>query len=190
MTTDALYRTETAISALSANTLAWNSWAHDSLTALGMSAIRNPLGDRLIHFINSPSGHRAYIIVMMILTKLLRDGHKATQDHAFQSFEYWNGRHCLNCGGRGVMDFEQTECPRCGGTGDRPIPSEYNETIKAGISMLIEAEQYMERQLRARMAPQYAPSHVYAVSGYWDNSAHQQESPEAGWVTPKHDSCE
>lgn len=148
-----LYRTETAICALSANSLAWDSWAFDSLTALGMAAIRNPLGDRLIHFINKPSGEKTLEIVMMVLTRLLREGHKATHDTAFQAFEYWNGRKCLHCGGRGVMDFEQTECPRCGGTGDRPIPSEYGDNVKAGISMLIDAENWMEGQLRARMAP-------------------------------------
>ena len=160
----ALYRTETAISALSATSLAWDSWAHDSLTALGMSAIRNPLGDRLIHFINAPSGAKTLEIVMMVLTRLLKDGQKATQDTAYLAFEYWNGRGCLNCGGRGVMNFEQEECPRCGGTGDRPIPSEYNEATKAGISLLIEAENRMEAQLRARQAPCYAPEPVYALN--------------------------
>ncbi len=160
-----LYRTETAICALSANSLAWDSWAFDSLTALGMAAIRNPLGDRLIHFINKPSGEKTLEIVMMLLTRLLKDGHSnATQDTAFQAFEYWIGRQCLHCGGRGVMNFEQEECPRCGGTGDRPIPSEYGEGIKAGISMLIDAENWMEGQLRARMAPAYVPVPVYVVA--------------------------
>jgi len=162
--TNALYRTETAISALSATSLAWDSWAHDSLTALGMTAIRNPLGDRLIHFINSPSGYKAYEIVLMLLTRLMRDGHKATQDHCFQAFEYWNGRGCLNCGGRGVMNFGQEECPRCGGTGDRPIPSEFSEAAKAGVSLLIEAEQWMEGQLRARMAPDNRPETRYVLN--------------------------
>jgi len=187
---NSLYRTETAISALSATSLAWDSWAHDSLTALGMAAIRNPLGDRLIHFVNSPSAYKTLEIVMMLLTRLLKDGHKATQDSVYQAFEYWNGRHCLHCSGRGVMNFEQEECPRCGGTGERPIPSEYGDAVKAGIAVLIEAENWMEGQLRARMAPIRAPSPVYIVSGQWDHSSRIAESPETGWTSPKHKPCE
>lgn len=162
--TSELKRTQTAVSALSATSLAWDSWAHNSLTALGMAAIRNPLGDRLIHFINSPSAYKALEIVMMLLTRLLKDGHKATQDSVYQAFEYWNGRHCLHCSGRGVMNFEQEECPRCGGTGDRPIPSEFSEAAKAGVSLLIEAEQWMEGQLRARMAPDNRPETRYMLN--------------------------
>lgn len=186
MSANALYRTETAISALSANSLAWDSWAHDSLTALGMAAIRNPLGDRLIHFVNSPSAYKTLEIVMMLLTRLLKDGHKATQDNVYQAFEYWNGRHCLHCSGRGVMNFEQEECPRCGGTGERPIPSEYGEAVKAGIAVLIEAEQWMEGQLRARMAPQSTPATAYMMSRVGNYTT--DLAPATGWVTPKRES--
>lgn len=157
MTTE-LYRSETAINALSSKSLQWDSWALDSLTALGMSAIRNPLGDRLIHFINSPSAPRAFEITLMISSRLIADGgDKArTLDQAFQAFEYWNGRHCLHCGGRGVLNFNQDECGRCGGTGDRPIPSEYSEPVRKAISLLIEAENWMENQLRARLSKETA----------------------------------
>ena len=161
-----LYRTETAISSLSAHSLAWDTWAHDSLTALGMAAIRNPLGDRLIHFINSPTSDKAMEIAMMLTTRLMKDGHEfgKAQSAAYSGLEYWNGRHCLNCHGRGVMNFEQEECPRCGGTGDRPIPSEFNECAKFAVSLLIEAENWMENQLRKRMAPPAVPSAAYVVS--------------------------
>ena len=192
MTTETLYRTETAISALSAHSLAWDSYALDSLTALGMAAIRNPLGDRLIHFINSPSSAKTLEIVLMVTTQLMKDGAEflKSRDNAYLAFEYWNGRHCLNCHGRGVMNFEQEECPRCGGAGDRPIPSEYGESVRQGISILIEAENYMENQLRARMAPIHIPSPAYIVSGQWDHSGRLAASPETGWASPKHKPCE
>ncbi len=161
-----LYRTETAISSLSAHSLAWDTWAHDSLTALGMAAIRNPLGDRLIHFINNPSSEKALEIAMMLTTRLMKDGADfgKAQHSAYSALEYWNGRHCLHCHGRGVMNFEQEECPRCGGTGDRPIPSEFNEVAKQAVSMLIEAENWMENQLRKRMAPAGASEPAYQVN--------------------------
>lgn len=160
-----LNRSETAICALSANSLAWNTWAHDSLTALGMAAIRNPLGDRLLHFINEPRASLAMEICLMISTKLIKAGYDKLQtaDNAYQAFEYWNSRHCLKCSGRGVLNKEQLECDRCGGTGERPIPAEYSQAVKDAIAILLDAENWMELQLKARLAPNYVPNHKYAL---------------------------
>jgi hypothetical protein len=130
-----------------------------------MAAIRNPLGDKLLHFIAEPRSKLALEIVLIVSTRLINAGYdkKNAHDNAFQAFEYWNTRHCLYCNGRGVLNKEQDECPRCGGTGERGIPAEFNQAVKDGLAILLDAENWMERQLKARLAPNYVPQSFYSV---------------------------
>lgn len=171
MSSNNLYRTETAICAMSANTLQPDSWAHDSILAAGMCAQRNRLGNLLMHFIDSPKPSLVMEITLVISSRLIdRSFDKGlTLDAAYQAFDYWNGRRCLRCGGRGVMNFQQEECQQCHGTGERPIDG--SDMVRAGISILIEAENQMEGQLRKKLAPEYVPEHKYTLPEKYEELA-------------------
>ena len=181
-----LYRSETAICAMSATTLAPDSWAHDAILAAGMCAQRNRLGNLLLHFIDECSKEYgapralATEIILIVTSRIMtaKEQFRICHDSAFQAFEYWNGRRCLHCGGRGVMNFQQDECPVCHGTGERPI--EGTDMVKAAISVLIEAENMMEGQLRKKMSDSWQDSPRLPIP----RRVHVlEESPYCGWVS-------
>ena len=169
--TSELNRTETAICALSANTLQPDSWCLDSVLALGLCAQKNRLGDLMIHFIDSPRSSTVMEITLIISTRLIKAGFDKllTLDAAHEAFEYWASRHCPKCGGRGVLNFQQETCPSCGGTGERKIDG--SDTVKAGVSILIEAENSMESALRKKQSPHDVPEHKYSLPEKYEELA-------------------
>ena len=181
------YRTETVICAFSSTTLQPGTWAHDSILASGLCAQTNRLGNLMMHFINESSREsgmpreKATEIILIITSRLMNRERvfSTAHDAAFRAFEYWNGRRCLNCAGRGVMNFQQDECPMCRGSGDRPIIG--TDLVKAGISILIEAENWMESQLRHKMSPECVPDMVRRISA--DTTRLPEDFRGESWVT-------
>ena len=150
--TDELQRVEVAICAIDAGNLDWDSWAHSNVVALGLAAIRNPLGDALTHFLDHGGRNEATRVVLLVSSGLIKAGIDAEQANkaAWDSFALWNDSHCHVCGGRGVMDFQQTHCSTCHGTGNRDH-GKITGIVRDGIGMLDGALAWMESQLRAKM---------------------------------------
>lgn len=151
---DNFYRVESAVSASASGNLTWERWSLDAITALGLSGHRNPLGFALVRYLNDQNSTAVWGVVLALATVLMkRDSaltSKVANERAFRAFEFWNDMHCRRCTGRGITGIEQTNCPVCGGSGDRPI-SEADDSAKDGVSRLIEAQQWMEGQLAARL---------------------------------------
>jgi hypothetical protein len=147
-------RVESAVSATSSGNLTWEKWPFDVATALGFSGQRNPLGFAVVRFLSdTPSSVEVWNIVLLLATILMKTKglpQDVAREMAFQGFEWWRDSRCINCTGRGVIDTAQRTCPRCHGNGRRRMP-EHPATVRDAISLLIEAEQWMEGQLAARL---------------------------------------
>lgn len=148
-----LNRVEIAISAIDAGTLDWDSWAHSNVVALGLAAIRNPLGDALTQYLDHSGQREAMRVVLLVSTGLIKAGKEPQEANAaaLESFAAWNDSHCSYCGGRGVLNFQQVPCPQCGGTGEK-LHSRLPRIVQDGIQMLDGALAWMESQLRAKMS--------------------------------------
>jgi hypothetical protein len=149
-------RVEIATCAQSKGNLTWDSWSHEVITALGLSGVRNPLGFSIIRYLSEPrpNKHDVYRVVLMLAVDLMQYHNldkDTAGDIAAKSMDYWSDMRCRHCLGRGVTDFEQTQCNVCGGTGHKEIPTS-SDWVKKGIEMLISAENFMENQLRKRCA--------------------------------------
>lgn len=154
MMDDNLYRIESAVAATSSGDLTWDRWPIDAVIALGFSAQRNPIGFALVRYLGElPSSANVWGIVLALETKLIKDGveAKAARDFSWRAFDFWRDIRCRSCQGRGASGASARECPSCGGSGQRPIPDDGHEVLRKAISILIEAEQWMEGQLRARL---------------------------------------
>ncbi|MBS1198141.1 MAG: hypothetical protein H6R18_1926 [Proteobacteria bacterium] len=147
-----LNRVESAVSATASGNLTWEKWPYDTAVALGLSGQKNPLGFAMVRWLGDQTSLSVWGVVLALSTLLIRRGvdAKASNELAFQAFEFWNHMHCPDCAGRGVTGIEQGTCPACGGSGDRPI-SHASAAIRDGVSLLIEAEQWMEGQLATRL---------------------------------------
>ncbi|MER2537652.1 MAG: hypothetical protein ABTQ26_00270 [Azonexus sp.] len=149
-----LHRVESAVSAISSGNLTWDKWPIDAITALGLSGFRNPLGFAMVRYLNDQTSTAVWGVVLALSTVLMKRNVDLTSglanELAFKAFEFWNNMHCRRCTGRGITGIEQTTCPVCGGSGDRPI-TDANDNIKAAVGCLIEAQQWMEGQLAVRM---------------------------------------
>lgn len=147
-----LNRVESAVSATASGNLTWEKWPHDAATALGLSGVTNPLGFALVRYLGDQTSFSVWGVVLALSTLLLQRGvdRAVSNDLAFQAFEFWNHMHCKQCMGRGVTGIEQRTCPACGGTGERKI-SEAPDAIRDGVSLLIDAENWMEGQLAVRL---------------------------------------
>lgn len=148
------YRVESAVTATSSGNLTWEKWPHDCATALGLSGQRNPLGFAVVRFLSdTPSSIEVWNIVLMLATSLMQTHaleQSVARELAWQGFEWWRDSRCMNCGGRGVIDAAQRTCPTCHGSGRRKMP-EHPAAVRDSISLLIEAEQWMEGQLARRL---------------------------------------
>lgn len=146
-------RVELAVSATSSGNLTPGHWPHDTATALGFAGRTNPLGFAVVRYLSDgPCSSSVWAVVIHLASALVRrgyDGIKANEA-AWLSLEVWNDMRCQACSGRGVLNIEQRICHVCSGTGQRD-QAEFPDSVKDGISELIEAERRMEGQLSARL---------------------------------------
>lgn len=149
---DDLLRLESAASATASGDLAWERWPLDVVIALGLSGRRNPLGFAVVRYLSEePSSARVWDVHLHLVTELIRRGAEkgASSKVAQDAIVFWNDMRCRTCEGRGVVKGD-LRCSACGGTKRRSIP-DGPELLCTAVSCLIEAEQWMERQLRARL---------------------------------------
>lgn len=150
---DNLYRVESAVTATAAGDLTWDRWTLDCATALGFSGQRNPLGFAIVRYLaDPPSSVSVWNVILTLAADLQRRGLAAdlSKDAAWQAFDYWRDIRCSHCHGRGHVGPAQAQCPSCGGTGHRRRP-DGPQCVLDGIAAMVEAEQWMEGQLRARL---------------------------------------
>lgn len=144
-----LVRVESAISALSSGNLTWEKWPIDVVIAHGLAGRRNPLGFAIDRFLNSPTSMEVWNVVLVLATQLMRfrklDQSEA-REVAWRGFEWWKDSRCTTCGGRGRVDKTHRTCPDCGGSGKRKMPID-PPLVRDAISLLVEAESWMEGQL-------------------------------------------
>lgn len=147
-----LIRVESAVTATACGDLTWERWPLDVVTALGLSGVRNPLGFAVVRYLNDePCAARVWDVHIHLVTELIRRGVAAdiAGDAAKEAIGFWNDRRCRKCEGRGINTAGVT-CSHCHGTGHQSIPDS-PATLNLAISCLVEAEQWMERQLLARL---------------------------------------
>lgn len=150
---DELFRVESAVRATSSGNLTWERWTHDCAVALGFAGQRNPLGFAVVRYLSDdPSSSAVWNVVLVLAGVLVKRGFDAalTKDAAWAAFDFWRDSRCGYCAGRGVTGQDQRQCGICGGTGQRERPED-PEILRAAISELIAAEQWMEGQLRAKL---------------------------------------
>lgn len=148
-----LIRVESAVTATSSGNLTWERWPHDVATALGFAGRSNPLGFAVIRYLSDePSSAAVWSVVLLLATELIKRGCDKGEANqiAWDAFSYWRDARCPACSGRGVADAHQRICKRCDGSGRKRAPDS-PEMLKSAISALIEAEQWMEGQLAARL---------------------------------------
>lgn len=151
-----LFRVESAVRATSSGNLTWERWTHDCAVALGFAGQRNPLGFAVVRYLSDdPSSSAVWNVVLVLAGVLVKRGFAATltKDAAMVAFDFWRDSRCPHCAGRGVTGQDQQMCGVCGGTGKREKPDN-PEILRAALSELIAAEQWMEGQLRARLRDQ------------------------------------
>lgn len=150
---DNLNRVESAVSATASGNLTEGKWPHDVSTALGLAGQRNPLGFAIVRYLaDPPSSVSVWNVVLVLTTKLQDQGFDpaTAKDCAWRGFDFWRDIRCRTCHGRGHVGDNHAQCPTCGGSGHRQMP-DHPEPLRAAISALVEAEQRMEGQLRARL---------------------------------------
>lgn len=152
MEDDDLLRVEGAVTATASGDLTWTHWTHDMATALGFAGRRNPLGFAVVRYLNDePSSIRVWDVLLHLVTELLKRGIAKEEVHevARKAFDFWRDMRCTTCHGRGITGAG-IACSPCGGSGQRKVP-ESPESLYTAVSCLIEAEQWMDRQLRSRL---------------------------------------
>lgn len=150
---DNLNRVESAVTATASGNLTWDRWPHDVATALGFAGQRNPLGFAVVRYLaDAPSSVSVWNVVLVLAKKLQDQGVDASvaKDAAWSGFDFWRDVRCHSCHGRGHVGDAQSQCTACGGSGHRRMP-DGPEPLRAAISALVDAEQWMEGQLRARL---------------------------------------
>lgn len=150
---DGLLRLESAVSATASGNLEWGRWPHDVSTALGFAGQRNPLGFAVVRYLaDEPSSVSVWNVVLNLTSRLNGQGIHGDEakNAAWMAFDFWRDIRCRACHGRGHVGVAHQECPSCGGSGQRRMP-DGPEAVRTAISALIDAEQWMEGQLRARL---------------------------------------
>jgi len=149
-----LLRVESAVSATSSGNLTWEQWPFEVATALGLAGRRNPIGFAMVRYLDSPSAFTAQGVVLHLSTWAVGEGFDGSQanDLAWKAFGFWADYRCTRCDGRGNQYIGKREfkCDACGGSGHRTYDDK-PDPVRAGIDCLMEAERWMESQLRARM---------------------------------------
>lgn len=128
-------------------------WSESHILAHGLSGQRNKLGNALDHLLSHPNVTNANLIALMLAGELERNRvckPRESVDVARDAIAYWWDHKCPYCAGRGVTDFEQTQCTACGGTGHRE--QHKSKQVMDAVGIINAAVQMMEGQLRARLA--------------------------------------
>lgn len=152
---DNLNRVESAITATASGNLTYEKWPYDVSTALGFAGQRNPVGFAVVRYLaDPPSSVSVWNVVLTLTSELNRRGiHGDEAKHAaWHAFDFWRDIRCRNCHGHAHVGAAQQPCPTCNGSGHRRMP-DGPEPLRAAISALVEAEQWMEGQLSARLKP-------------------------------------
>ena len=150
---DNLVRVESAVSATASGNLTWDRWTHDMAIALGISGQRNPLGFAMVRYLSDPpSVMNAQAVILTLAKQMLKQGVAADgiNEVSSKAFEFWQNMRCPSCMGRGHTGRDGIKCQPCGGSGQKKIPAG-PDPVRAGISCLVEAEEWLEGQLRSRM---------------------------------------
>ena len=150
---DNSHRVELAVSATSSGNLTPGQWPHDTATALGFAGRTNPLGFAVVRYLSDePSSTSVWAVIIHLATALVRRGYdgKGANEAAWLALDAWNDMRCQSCAGRGVLNIEQRICPACAGKGQRD-QALFAQSVRDGISELMEAERIMEGQLSARL---------------------------------------
>lgn len=153
MINDNLSQVESAVTASSSGDLSWDHWSLDAVVALGFSGQRNPLGFAMVRYLSEPpAAANIWRIVLTLETQLRKRGvdGSASRDFAWRAFDFWRDNRCRSCEGRGFSGTNAHQCPSCGGSGKRPISDDAHDSLRTAISLLLDAEQWMEGQLAAR----------------------------------------
>lgn len=148
-----LARVESAVCATSSRNLSSGSYALDVCTALGFAGIKNVLGWNLIQLLNAPSMCEVRNVLDELakqLARMRKIEYRPARDASWSALMWWWDSRCTECGGRGVLDKQQRQCPRCRGSGRRPVPVT-TDHVKDAIGLLIEAETWMEKQLTTKL---------------------------------------
>ncbi|HLO65287.1 MAG TPA: hypothetical protein VK165_20180 [Azonexus sp.] len=148
-----LVRVESAVSATASGNLTWDRWTLDCAIALGISGQRNPLGFAMVRYLSDPpSVMNAQAVILTLAKQMQKQGVAADglNEMAFKAFEFWQNMRCPACMGRGTVGRDGAKCQPCGGDGQRKMPGG-PDPLRTGISCLVEAEEWLEGQLRARM---------------------------------------
>lgn len=150
---DTLYRVEGAVTASASGDLTWDCWTLDSAVALGLAGRRNPLGLAVVRYLSEQTTASLWFLALNLSTVLINQGEDKGQANqkAMKAVEFWNDMRCRRCHGRGHAGMERSPCTACGGTGERPV-GEAPGDIRHAVAMLLEAAQWMEGQLRSRLA--------------------------------------
>ncbi len=152
MAAEDLIYDEQCLTAIHAGNLDPEGWAHSRIMALGLSGQRNPLGAAILHWLDSESAGSAFIARFLLSTELVKQRvcrNRDAVDIAHDAMSWYLHRHCPTCQGRGVLNFEQDQCPVCVGTGTRAKPN-HKETEQA-ISILVASLEYLDNQIHARL---------------------------------------
>lgn len=150
---DNLVRVESAVSATASGNLTWDRWTLDCAIALGISGQRNPLGFAMVRYLSDPpSVMNARAVILTLAKQMQKQGVAAEglNEMAFKAFEFWQNMRCPSCHGRGVVGRDGFKCQPCKGSGQKNMPAG-PDPLRVGISCLVEAEEWLEGQLRARM---------------------------------------
>jgi len=150
--THELYRVEQTISAVSSGNLDPEGWQHSCVMALGLAGQKNRLGAALLHLIEHPNQDNYRLTINFLAVTIVHDGiakEKESIDIANQALEWYEARHCPNCDGRGVLNFEQSPCMACGGTGDRARPG--NRQVADAVALIVHSLDWLESQQRVRL---------------------------------------
>ena len=175
MSTTELYRVESTLVAVSHGI--GSEWATDHVQALGLSSIYNRLGGALIHLDGHRNGTNFRLVVQLLagdLERLNICSGRDSVDIATGAVEWWLDKNCPYCKGAG-RDFNQVQCPACGGTGEKPKPS----ALYRPLGVMGAALDWMEQQQRKRLA-NYAETPKRAAPWYVGPLV---ESPLCGFVT-------
>jgi hypothetical protein len=149
---EGLVRVESAVTATASGNLTWEKWPYDVATALGLSGRRNPLGFAMVRYLDSPSRFTAQEVVLQLATCVVKRGFDGVvaNEAAWKALEFWNDTRCPKCEGRGIVGNGVHSCQTCKGTGHRSCDDK-SGPVRDAISCLIEAEQWLEGQIGARM---------------------------------------
>ena len=149
------FRVESAISATASGNLTYEQWPYDVATAKGFAARRNPLGAAVVAYLSNttPTAIETWEIVLLLATALINEtgvDQQAARELAWRGFEWWRDTRCTVCGGRGIVSATRRVCPECQGSGRRALPDSPS-AVRDAIDRLVEAEQWMDSQLGARL---------------------------------------